>query len=65
MILLFIGELFLALVVFVLFYNFYYKRRNLPPGPTPLPIIGNYLTLLRHEPGEDAFIKWRKEYGDV
>ncbi|CAI4223962.1 unnamed protein product [Auanema sp. JU1783] len=49
----------------VLFDQFYWRRRHLPPGPIPLPIVGNLHTLLRFEPGYAAFEKWSKEYGPV
>lgn len=55
----------LALVVYYIYWNFYEKRRRLPPGPTPLPLIGNLLELSKCPPGEDKFIEWRKRYGDV
>lgn len=32
-------------------------------GPTPLPFIGNLLTITQELEG--AFIKWRREYGPV
>ncbi|KAH7724312.1 Protein CYP-33C1 [Aphelenchoides avenae] len=57
--------LIIALFVAFIFYNFHWKRRNLPPGPTPLPIVGNILTLLKYAPGTEAFRMWRRQYGDV
>ncbi|CAJ0592024.1 unnamed protein product [Cylicocyclus nassatus] len=58
-------ELVLALISLWLFYELYWKRRNLPPGPTPLPFIGNLHTLIRHEPGYTAYEMWRRKYGPV
>ncbi|KAH7718337.1 CBN-CYP-33C9 protein [Aphelenchoides avenae] len=60
-----IVELLLALATVLAFYNFYWKRRNLPPGPTPLPFVGNMLTLAKAGNWEDAFVRWKKQYGAV
>ncbi|CAJ0570877.1 unnamed protein product, partial [Mesorhabditis spiculigera] len=49
----------------VLFYEFYWKRRNLPPGPTPLPLLGNLVSVVKCSPGYECFREWRKEYGPV
>uniref|UniRef100_A0A7I4YV91 Cytochrome P450 domain containing protein n=1 Tax=Haemonchus contortus TaxID=6289 RepID=A0A7I4YV91_HAECO len=56
---------FFAVLLLFLFYHFYWKRRKFPPGPTPLPLLGNLHTVLAHEPGYDAFEMWRKRYGPV
>ncbi|RPD57314.1 cytochrome P450 [Lentinus tigrinus ALCF2SS1-7] len=39
-------------------------RSKLPPGPTPLPIIGNILDIPRNNPWQ-TFAEWGKIYGDV
>ncbi|KAI1710514.1 cytochrome p450 domain-containing protein [Ditylenchus destructor] len=54
-----------SLFALLLFYNFYYKRRKLPPGPTPLPLLGNLLSFMRYPPGDTLHLKWQKEYGPI
>ncbi|KAI1705045.1 cytochrome p450 domain-containing protein [Ditylenchus destructor] len=54
-----------SLFCLLLFYNLYFKRRSLPPGPIPLPIVGNILQIVKANAPEDAFIAWEKKYGPV
>ncbi|XP_053577652.1 cytochrome P450 2G1 [Bombina bombina] len=61
------GMLLLLLITSIFIYltwNKMYKKRNLPPGPTPLPLIGN---LLQIKLGELAgsLIKLQDQYGPV
>ncbi|CAJ0933150.1 unnamed protein product, partial [Mesorhabditis belari] len=56
--------LFVSLLAF-LFHELYWKRRNFPPGPTPLPFLGNLLEVQANEPGYEAYRKWQKQYGSV
>lgn len=58
--------LFLLLAVFslLIFYNFVWKRRRLPPGPPPLPVLGNVLHLAP-ENQYKIFQQWSAEYGPV
>lgn len=57
-------ELFACTIGFLLVYNFHWKRRNLPPGPAPLPLVGNWLTVSKMGL-EDAFILWKKQNGNM
>uniref|UniRef100_A0A914QUY2 Cytochrome P450 n=1 Tax=Panagrolaimus davidi TaxID=227884 RepID=A0A914QUY2_9BILA len=57
--------LLLLIISTFVFYHLYWKRRNLPPGPCPIPFIGNTHTLAKLSPGYAAFKKWQKEYGNI
>ncbi|KAJ1087396.1 hypothetical protein NDU88_000569 [Pleurodeles waltl] len=62
-----VSELLLALVVYVLVAQFLKQRwmiRRLPPGPTPLPIIGN-LWSLNFEVHYETLIQLAKTHGNV
>nr|AJG01371.1 cytochrome P450 33C9 [Bursaphelenchus xylophilus] len=58
---------FLVTLLFIAFwtYHLWWKRRNLPPGPVPLPFVGNSLQFKKFQSTEAAYIAWRKEYGDI
>jgi hypothetical protein len=54
--------IFLFLTTFA-FWNFVWKRRGLPPGPTPLPLFGNGFSI--NNSIYKQFQIWSKEYGPV
>lgn len=54
-----------AAVCVFLFHELFWKRRHLPPGPTPLPFMGNILAVILEKPGYECFRRWTKQFGDV
>ncbi|XP_029472809.1 cytochrome P450 2J2-like [Rhinatrema bivittatum] len=62
-----LSEFLVALILFFLIAHFLklqWAGRRLPPGPTPLPVIGN-LWLLNFHIHHDQFIQLAKTYGNV
>lgn len=57
--------LIVALTVLFLFHQFWWRRRNLPDGPTPLPFVGNVLSFWKSERFEYKFLEWREKYGPI
>ncbi|THH07896.1 hypothetical protein EW146_g9173 [Bondarzewia mesenterica] len=58
-------------IVVALFLTKAYLRRRtrnglpLPPGPKPLPVIGNLLDVPRKQPAWLVYEQWGKKYGDI
>ncbi|KAE9549827.1 hypothetical protein FO519_006961 [Halicephalobus sp. NKZ332] len=58
-------ELFLFFLGLLLFYNYYWKRRHFPPGPPPLPILGNLGSVASPRPKYQVFLDWSKKYNGI
>ncbi|XP_039624155.1 cytochrome P450 2B4-like [Polypterus senegalus] len=62
-----VGTLLCVLVVVLLFFFLRVdsaRYAKMPPGPTPLPLIGNLLQVNRKTP-HDSFLKMSEKYGPV
>ncbi|KAK0422564.1 hypothetical protein QR680_007640 [Steinernema hermaphroditum] len=55
---------FLAFWVIFFFYHFYWKRRGFPPGPTPLPFVGNIFHFDISN-AEQQLLEYRRKYGKM
>ena len=58
-------SIFLISILLVLLWIRSRKPSNFPPGPTPLPLIGNLYNISGKEHIVKHFRRLRKEYGDV
>uniref|UniRef100_A0A158R672 Unspecific monooxygenase n=1 Tax=Syphacia muris TaxID=451379 RepID=A0A158R672_9BILA len=47
------------------FYDLYWKRKNLPPGPMPLLVAGNIPYLLLYNSVDEMFLDWKNRYGPL
>lgn len=56
--------LFTTFLIIFLFHQLYWRRRKLPPGPFPLPIIGN-IHQFDVTKGDKQLLEWKKIYGNV
>ncbi|KAL3125474.1 hypothetical protein niasHT_009923 [Heterodera trifolii] len=57
-----LGLLFLSAF---LFWHFVWKRRDLPPGPVPLPLVGNGLTIERSKCPYAIYQQWARQFGPI
>ncbi|XP_072287791.1 cytochrome P450 2C23-like [Pyxicephalus adspersus] len=55
---------FVSLIIFLTYLKFLWKRSKMPPGPFPLPILGNFLQLC-FDGLPQSLIKITKKYGPI
>ena len=59
-----IGILISLVVGGLCLYNFYWKRKSLPPGPIPFPLVGNVVNIYKY--GLTGVLKiCRETYGEL
>uniref|UniRef100_A0A1I7V2B6 DUF19 domain-containing protein n=1 Tax=Caenorhabditis tropicalis TaxID=1561998 RepID=A0A1I7V2B6_9PELO len=53
-------------LVLYLFNELYWKRRGLPAGPLPFPVLGNMIEMFNYPPPMlNAFAAWSKKFGNI
>ncbi|KAK5969327.1 Unspecific monooxygenase [Trichostrongylus colubriformis] len=55
----------LLLITVYVIHELFYKRRRLPPGPTPWLVAGNMPSFVLGSSIDDLFQSWKKQYGGV
>uniref|UniRef100_A0A914PIE1 Cytochrome P450 n=2 Tax=Panagrolaimus TaxID=55784 RepID=A0A914PIE1_9BILA len=58
------GVILLSLFGIFIFHQFYWRRLHLPPGPLPLPFIGN-LYFLNLGDIDNQILSLKKQYGNL
>ncbi|XP_073405318.1 cytochrome P450 2G1-like isoform X1 [Dendrobates tinctorius] len=58
------GILVLTCIIIYSTWDTFYRKRNLPPGPTPLPLVGTLLHMKRGEMVNSLMKLW-SQYGSV
>jgi hypothetical protein len=58
------GSVLVVVVLVYYLFKFYSRRNNLPPGPFPLPIVGNIYQLDFKAP-HNTLDAWGKKYGGI
>ncbi|GMT36639.1 hypothetical protein PFISCL1PPCAC_27936 [Pristionchus fissidentatus] len=54
-----------AVVALWFFHQLYWKRRDYPPGPLPLPLLGNALSIVSEYPGYAPLVRWKEQFGAI
>ena len=51
--------------ILILYFVFFRKKRHLPPGPFPIPFLGNLILFRKDARGYKAYTRLSDEYGAI